>query len=293
MIQTRRPDLSITMGEGWAVIEDNGDRTYMEDRFVAAESIGTGVLLFGVFDGHNGSALSEYCKTHVAAHIRTELADKRHRSYPKPVEHALSAAMESMDKAGSMDTALPASKDVGSTACLVLLTINNAWFVNVGDSRGIIKTRGQVQQMTVDHKPMVKSESDRVRKHGGYLSNTDGSWRINGRLNLSRSIGDWTMRPFIVPTPTVSHHHRPDHTSTCGLADCNEYIVIASDGLFDVMQNEDITRIVDAQPHTRDGLASALKTLVLESRMRGSSDNITIMYVGLSVTKTREADAYT
>lgn len=280
--------MSLTLGAGWAVIEDNGDRMYMEDRYIAAEKLVSGVLLFGVFDGHNGAQVSTYCKMHIAEHIRAQFADQSHLSFPKPVEHALTAAIERLDEVGNLDHKLPAAKDVGSTACLAVLTLDDVWFVNVGDSRAIIKTKNQVRQMTVDHKPALQSETDRVKKHGGFISNTDGTWRINGRLNLSRSIGDWSMRPFIISTPTVQHHLRPlRYVDGRGCVDCNEYIVIASDGLFDVMTNSDITATVDSHPHTRQGVSAALRELVTQSRHRGSGDNITVIYIGLAITKSR------
>lgn len=284
-----RPEKSLVLGDGWAVIEDVGGRATMEDRYLAGAEVSKGILLFGVFDGHNGESVAEYCTTNLVKHIRTELADKRHRQHSLPVEHALGAAIEKLDALGAGNPLLPL--DVGSTACMVMLTADDAWFVNVGDSRGIIRTRGgQVRQMTVDHKPMLKTEADRVVHHGGFMSNKDGSWRINGRLNLSRAIGDWSMRPFVIPTPTIQHYCR----STFGAgasrrsrdnADADEYIVLATDGLFDVMTNESIAEIIDGHPHTREGITKALHELVHMSQVRNSSDNITIIYIGLSVTK--------
>lgn len=246
----------------------------MEDRHIIAEKIGDDALLFGVFDGHNGDEIAVYCKAHIGAHIRMAVSEMHQQNIS--VERALQTAVASLDQEGSIDSRLPKSKDVGSTACMVVMTVDDVWFVNVGDSRALLKAGDVTRQMTVDHKPMLQSESDRVRRFGGFLSNTDGSWRINGRLNLSRSIGDWSMRPFIVSSPTIKHYSRQSKS--------NEYIVIASDGLFDVMTNEDVSKVIDAQPHTQSGLSSALKTLVSESRQRGSTDNITIIYIGLFIT---------
>lgn len=286
----RHPNQCVSVGAGWAVIEDNGDRAYMEDRHIAASEISDGVLLFGVFDGHNGVSVADYCKDHITGHIRAELADKCHRRHLLPVEHALAAAVERLDMTGSRD--LSSSQDVGSTACMVMLTLEDAWFVNVGDSRAILRTKGGVKQMSVDHKPMLRSESERVMRNGGFVSNTDGSWRVNGRLNLSRSVGDWSMRPFIIPTPTITHHPRIPPSRTYdpgGRTDADEYIVLATDGLFDVMTNNAIVEVIDNHPHTRAGISQALQELVTTSRDRKSGDNITILYIGLSIHKQRHS----
>lgn len=266
------PHQSLHMGNGWAVIEDIGDRVRMEDRYIAAQMIASDVLLFGVFDGHNGGDVASYCTSHIATHITRELSDTSHLAHQRPVEYALTAAIEKLDMAGSF---LPGMHDVGSTACMVVLTTDDAWFVNVGDSRAIIQLDGQVHQMTLDHKPTLKSEVERVQRHGGFISNTDGTWRINGRLNLSRSIGDWSMRPFIIPTPSIRHYRR------AGSSVVDEYTVLASDGLYDVMTNQDVVHTIDSYPHTKGGLSRALSSLVVESRRRGSRDNITIVYIGL------------
>lgn len=265
------PHQSVSMGEGWAVIEDIGGRSRMEDRFVAAQRVAADVMLFGVFDGHNGAGVAGYCSSHVASHIRRELSDNSHLQHQRPVEHALATAIEGLDSAGRM---LPGMDDVGSTACMLVLTAKDAWFVNVGDSRAIVRVGRKVHQMTLDHKPTVKSELDRVRRYGGFVSNTDGTWRVNGRLNLSRSIGDWSMRPFIIPTPTIVRYSRATDI-------VEEYVVLGSDGLYDVMTNQEVATMVDAEPHTERGIALALNSLVVESRRRGSQDNITIVYVGL------------
>lgn len=282
-----KPNNVVTLGDGWAVIEDNGERSNMEDRYLAAQQLARGVLMFGVFDGHNGDAVAVYCKNMVTLHMQRELADVKHLTHASPVEHALLAAVKELDDQGSVDSTLPWAKDVGSTACMVVLTHDDVWFVNVGDSRAILRMKEGVHQMTVDHKPTLQSESDRVRRNGGFLSNNDGTWRINGRLNLSRSIGDWQMRPFIIATPMIQHHSRKGREQGTMSSGMNEYIVIASDGLWDVMSNEYVSHIIDSHPHTRAGITQALQDLVRLSRLKRSGDNITIMYIGLNVNKTR------
>jgi len=64
--------------------------------------------------------------------------------------------------------------------------LKDLYIANAGDSRCVISENGKVFELSEDHKPELKSESDRVKKAGGYI--TDG--RINGNLNLSRALGD-------------------------------------------------------------------------------------------------------
>lgn len=75
----------------------------------------------------------------------------------------------------------------GCTANVALLhNYKDLYVANAGDSRCVICENGTVYEMSEDHKPDLKSESDRVKKAGGYIN----EGRINGNLNLSRALGD-------------------------------------------------------------------------------------------------------
>jgi serine/threonine protein phosphatase PrpC len=57
---------------------------------------------------------------------------------------------------------------------------------NAGDSRCIIGVNGTSVAMSVDHKPDLPSERDRIYKAGKTVVNG----RVDGNLSLSRAIGD-------------------------------------------------------------------------------------------------------
>jgi len=58
---------------------------------------------------------------------------------------------------------------------------------NAGDSRCIVAVNGKAIPLSTDHKPNLIQEKTRILKAGSSIS-VDG--RIEGNLNLSRSIGD-------------------------------------------------------------------------------------------------------
>lgn len=74
----------------------------------------------------------------------------------------------------------------GCTANVVLLEGDNIYCANAGDSRAVICNNGVAENLSEDHKPEDKIEKDRIYKAGSVV--TDG--RVDGNLNLSRSIGD-------------------------------------------------------------------------------------------------------
>ncbi|KFM70932.1 Hypothetical protein phosphatase, partial [Stegodyphus mimosarum] len=70
----------------------------------------------------------------------------------------------------------------GSTATVVLLNKSTLYLANVGDSRCVLSTAGRAIDLSVDHRPSVKEEAERIISAGGTIK--DG--RINESLNLSR-----------------------------------------------------------------------------------------------------------
>jgi protein phosphatase 2C family protein 2/3 len=70
----------------------------------------------------------------------------------------------------------------------VLMVINNMLIcANAGDSRAVVGESGRAIPLSIDHKPTMKKERDRIYKAGSTV-NIEG--RIDGNLNLSRAIGD-------------------------------------------------------------------------------------------------------
>lgn len=74
----------------------------------------------------------------------------------------------------------------GCTACVVLITENEIYCANAGDSRCVVSKDGRAIEMSVDHKPEMPSEKARIERAGGFVEDN----RVKGILNLSRSLGD-------------------------------------------------------------------------------------------------------
>lgn len=104
---------------------------------------------------------------------------------------------------------------------------------------------------------------------GGFIS-FNGSWRVQGILAMSRSLGDYPLKNLNVVIPD------PDIMSF----DLNklqpEFMILASDGLWDTFSNEEAVRFIRErldEPHF------GAKSIVLQSFYRGCPDNITVMVV--------------
>ncbi|KAF9612103.1 hypothetical protein IFM89_038082 [Coptis chinensis] len=88
--------------------------------------------------------------------------------------------------------------------------------------------------------PDRPDEIDRVEAAGGRVINWNG-YRVLGVLATSRSIGDQYFKPYVIFVPKVSITKRTEK---------DEFVILARDGLYDVMSNEMACQVVR---HCRNG----------------------------------------
>ena len=74
----------------------------------------------------------------------------------------------------------------GCTANVILIKDEIIICANAGDSRAVLSKKGVAFEMSKDHKPDDETEKARIIKAGSVVE--DG--RVDGNLNLSRSLGD-------------------------------------------------------------------------------------------------------
>ena len=67
----------------------------------------------------------------------------------------------------------------------------------------------------------------------------------------------------------------------CALREDDEYLVIACDGLWDVLSAEDVGMLIRAQIQSGADLQTVARTLTTEALNLGSFDNVTALVVAL------------
>jgi protein phosphatase 1G len=138
--------------------------------------------------------------------------------------------------------------EAGCTAVVALLQQSAAgnvlWVANAGDSRAVLSRGGRAVALSEDHKPNVKSELERIRAAGGYVNDVG---RVNGNLNLSRSLGDlkYKTNARLAPHQQVISGH-PDVVRS-ELTPQDDFFLLACDGVFDVMANQRLVDFVRAR----------------------------------------------
>ena len=251
------------------VIEDIGMRDYHEDRHSIEFNIYKDIHYFAVFDGHGNEKVAVFMKMFFKDILKNELM----KSTKFPIEQCLYNAFVIVQHILPKDLAM----NSGSTALVILKQGNILYIANVGDSRAIMSSNRKAVPITEDHKPNKKSEFDRITQLGGFVINDPyGTARVNGTLALSRAIGDLYLSPFVSWVPDIY---------TVRLNPSNKYLVAASDGLWDVFDNQELVNFINLYVDTNANKTPTMSRLYNDmcidllktTRKKGSTDNVTIM----------------
>lgn len=267
---------------------------------------------YGVYDGHGGSQVANYCrdKIHMAleeeiSNIKDNLVDGSD-SDPRQVywENVFTSCFVNVDgevggtrsrgvrnkhvDSSNLNFEPVAPETVGSTAVVAVVCSSHIIVANCGDSRAVLCRGKEAIPLSTDHKPNREDEYARIKASGGKVFEWNGH-RVFGVLAMSRSIGDRYLKPSVIPEPEVMFVPRARE---------DECLIMASDGLWDVMTNEEACEVVrkrlliwhkknGTQPIANRGLGvdpaaqSAAEYLTNLALQKGSEDNISVIVVDL------------
>ncbi|KAL8271611.1 hypothetical protein Esti_004467 [Eimeria stiedai] len=212
----------------------------------------------------------------------------------RPEERRLSVEMEALVRScfsafsltdknylGLSENAL--TQDAGSTACAAIFFgpdeqgVLQLVTAHAGDSRAVLCRDGQALRLTEDHKPNSALERKRIEAAGGQVVSVQGVWRVlasdarGGRtvgLSTSRALGDLALKkpkPLVISNPTV-------HVYTLHF-DKDAFLVLASDGIFEVLSDEEVVSLILSRLPPTPQAASQL--VVDEAVARGGTDDKT------------------
>lgn len=224
---------------------------------------------YGIFDGHGGYQVSEYLSMQLGHRIAN------HPNFPTNIKDAIRSSYSKTDK----DLLSKVARDKlrgGSTAVTSFLigrTLITGW---VGDSKCLLMYKGsnglEAVPVTRPHHPKG-NEKQRIEKRGGSVEFVAGKWRVNGRLAVSRSFGDESLKPVVSVDPDIS---------TVKLTGNEQFLMLCCDGLYEVMEDRDIADFLDQNLKSGYDLQQLTSSLVNEGFSRGSRDDITVILVDLT-----------
>ncbi|XP_077132536.1 protein phosphatase Mn(2+)-dependent 1K [Ranitomeya variabilis] len=237
-----------------------------EDRFNFSK-INDEVLYFAVYDGHAGAGAADFCNQYMAQYITDILTQE------KDMEKVLIKAFLEIDKEFAKMARLSPNATVlnsGTTATVALLRDGIELVVaSVGDSRALLCRKGKPVKLTIDHTPERKDEKQRIKASGGFVAwNSWGQPHVNGRLAMTRSIGDFDLKSKGViaepETKRINVHHADD-----------SFLVLTTDGINFIVNSQEICNII-SQCHDPREAAQVLTDQVIQY---GAEDNSTAIVV--------------
>lgn len=213
-------------------------------------------------NANGGSHVDDVLDDDLTEALEAESNDK----FPEihlPLKRSLLKAFRSMDKELKLHPSIDCFCS-GSTAVSLVMQGQDIIVGNVGDSRAVLATRDKdnyltAVQLTVDLKPNLPREAARIQKCKGrvfalqdepevarvWLPNSDSPG-----LAMARAFGDFCLKDFgLISVPDVYYHR---------ITDRDEFVVLATDGVWDVLSNKEAVDIVASAPNR----ATAARALV-------------------------------
>jgi serine/threonine protein phosphatase PrpC len=234
---------------------------------------------FAVFDGHgnHGDVVSQYCADHFVGSL---MGRKALRNSGGLSSAALSAALKKtflkfdlqLKEVVQNQKSREQKVDFvfsGTTATVVAVLQTSFVIGNTGDSRTLLCRSGSLQFATKDHNPGDKVEDDRIVAAGGKIHTTPSRHKVildteaYTNLAVSRTLGDFGFKctpkipaenQIVSPLPDITVLER-DHRT-------DEFLLLASDGIFKSLTNSDVVEFVSRQLTVTEDLAKICHNLV-------------------------------
>lgn len=218
--------------------------------------------------GEGGELVSQYCMSEIQKRL------EKHASFPSDMEDAFKKTFVEVDESLAHRENLEPLYS-GTTACVVVMREGQLHIANVGDSRAVIgrkkkypnrKTNREYDSfdLTVDQNPDSPGEKERIVSCGGFVSPPpevglsarvwlDKDFNHIG-LAMSRSLGDHAVKGVgVTAEPVVTSHT---------LSDDDEFLVIATDGVWEFIESDEAIGIVERSFERGEGASNACKILI-------------------------------
>ncbi|XP_047323506.1 protein phosphatase 2C 51-like [Impatiens glandulifera] len=263
---------------------------------------------FGVYDGHGGSRVANSCQGRLhhllVEECKTTTSSSSSTCFGEEIwsRIMIKCFLKMDEEVNSIKATSSSPVTIGSTAVVAVVGEDEVVVANCGDSRAVLSRGGIPLSISNDHKPDRPDELERIESAGGKVIDWDGH-RVLGVLATSRSIGDEYLQPYVIPEPEVMITKRTN---------ADEFLILATDGLWDVVSNEmaclAVKRILEGRSLKKKkkmmirsssdhvvvmqeenvekkkyGRAQVAAGLLVElAKSRGSKDNITVVVVDLN-----------
>ncbi|EYU37272.1 hypothetical protein ABFS82_02G095200 [Erythranthe guttata] len=251
-----------------SVFSKRGEKGVNQDCCVVWEEFGCqeDMMFCGIFDGHGpwghfvskrvresmpSTLLCNWQQTLVEASLNSDSdSDKKLQSF-NIWKHSYLKTCAAVDRELHHHRKIDAFHS-GTTALTIVRQGEFIFIANVGDSRAVLGTTSEngnlvAVQLTIDFKPNLPQEAERIMECKGRvycLEDEPGVHRVwlpneeSPGLAMSRAFGDYCVKDYgLISVPEITHRH---------ITTQDLFVVLATDGVWDVVSNEEAVRIVSA-----------------------------------------------
>lgn len=234
----------------------------MEDKGKSIDCFsGFSQALFCLYDGHNDDKVSTYLQNILHNEFRI-LLKQTNNNFTKEQINQLFAKIDLKFKEDKEFL------ESGSTACVVYISDGGIFCFNVGDTRcSVFNIKNKkYERISIDDRVGNKAEEERVLKAGGMIINN----RVCGNIMLTRSFGDSYFKEYgLICKPHMNSIIREP----------GQILVIASDGIWDVLEEKDINEIINQNKSLN--LMEINEKILKEACDKNSMDNMSIFTIEL------------
>lgn len=255
-----------------------GTRPYQEDQYTFTEDLwdSRGIALYSIFDGHGSDLYSQHSSEHMHNFILKSsyfaAGDCKSALYEGFIKEnqALLNVMKSQGEGGRG----------GTTATVALIADRRRLFIaNVGDSRSVLARNVgnglRAIRVSRDHNLEDPSEKERIQELG---APTRGNrvYAPGHSLNMTRALGDFDFKaPFnqadedtVSPVPSIH---------ALELTPCDEFLILASDGLWDEYTDDEAVLEVYALRHQGYSAENIADVLSKRATKKPHADNTSVI----------------
>ena len=212
--------------------------------------------LFCIFDGHGGNDVVKYIKNRLPEIIKANIT--KNDNYDS-IENNLTSSFHKIDE----ELKFYDSEHTGSTATILLFQDNIVYCANVGDSTAFIVYDNFIKKISIDHKCTDPKEEERILLNGGKITKN----RVMGQLVLSRCLGDLYCKKYGVSNiPDISVNKLEGNV---------KYVVVASDGVWDVVKENELLQLSKNRKNA-EGFCKDLVKLAID---KDTKDNVSCIVI--------------
>lgn len=241
--------------------------------------------LFAIYDGHGGRGVvtlveklfHENVEKCIQEMILQSNNDGNNNNSGPQHEYNSEQVKQAIQQAYKLTDEGTKEVQFGGATCVSCLLLSNRdsnsrtlYTANCGDARAVIAENWEAKVLTYDHKATDPEEQKRIIGKGGSIVNE----RVNGFLALARSFGNNTLKEWVTSEPY--------QTVTTPLTSDHNLLILACDGLWDVIENQEAVdfckRLLEAEVGTNGAQQCAQQLLDL-AKEKGSTDNLSVMVI--------------